>query len=366
MAESAEERTEAPTPRRRREAREKGQVARSNDLGGAVVLLAALIALYYLGQPIMFRLLEVMRYCLGDPNPGLLRAEAMPGLTLNAIVALGYVVLPLLLVMVLAAILAQVAQIGWSPTSKPLMPSLMRLNPVAGFSRFFSARHLVQLLFSIVKTVIVAWMAWYTLRDRYPLVISSAALHHWGVVAMLAELMFTLAMRLAILLLILGIVDYAYQRYRHEKDLKMTKQEVKDEMKSMEGDPKIKQKRRTLQIQLAIQRMRAAVPRADVVVTNPTEFAVALKYDDKIMAAPKVVAKGEGYMALQIRRIAIEHGVPIIERPPLARALFRAVEVGQEIPSQFYQAVAEILAYVYELAGKGSRRSRPAASTASA
>lgn len=365
MADSAQDKTEAPTPRRRQEARDKGAVARSADLGASVVLLAGLIGLYYLAQPIVGRLLEIMRYCLGNPDPSLLVPESMQSLSVNAIVSVGLVVLPLLLILVVAALLIQVTQVGWHPTTKPMMPSLSRLNPLSGVKRFASVRHVMLFLMSLAKMIVVGVVAYLTLRDRYALVISAAGLHHWGIVTLMAELLFSLAVRLSIVLLLLGILDFAYQWYKHERDLKMTKQEVKDEMKSMEGDPKIKSKRREMQIQLAIQRMRSAVPKADVVVTNPTEFAVALKYDEKTMAAPKVVAKGQGYMAMQIRRIAIENSVPIIERPPLARALYKMVEIGQEVPPQFYQAVAEILAYVYELAGRGYRR-RPSAAASPA
>jgi flagellar biosynthesis protein FlhB len=172
-------------------------------------------------------------------------------------------------------------------------------------------------------------------------------------VALLAgEVIFSVGVRIALLLLVLALIDYAYQRFRVQKELRMTKREVKEEMRRMEGDPLMKQRRRQIAVQMAQQRLKNDVPTADVVVTNPTEFAVALKYDSASMHAPKVVAKGTGYMAMRIRELAIGSGVPILERPPLARALYRMCEVGQEIPEQFYTAVAEILAYVYELTGR--------------
>jgi len=171
-----------------------------------------------------------------------------------------------------------------------------------------------------------------------------------------ADVLYRLAIRLGIVLLILAIVDYAWQRWKHERELKMTKQEVKDEMKRMDGDPQIKARRRDIARQMALQRARQDVPTADVVVTNPTHFAVALKYEEGTMHAPRVVAKGADYMAMRIREIAVAHGIPILERPPLARGLYKLVEVGQEIPEQFYAAVAEILAYVYELTGKSRRK----------
>jgi flagellar biosynthetic protein FlhB len=168
------------------------------------------------------------------------------------------------------------------------------------------------------------------------------------------ELVYALAIKLAALLIVLAIIDYAFQRWKHEQDLKMSKQEVKEEMKRMEGDPLVKQRRARVARQLAMQRVAAAVPKADVVVTNPTHFAVALQYDTKSMRAPKVVAKGADFMAMRIRQIAAVHGIPIIERKPLARALYAGVEIGQEIPPEHYAAVAEILAYVYRLAGRKS------------
>lgn len=358
MPDTAQERTEAPTPRRRREAREHGQVARSNDLGAAVVLLAGLLALYWAGRPLLGRLLEVMRYCLGATDDALIRADAMPVVGLTAVSATVYVLLPVLLGVAAASVLVQVAQVGWHPTVKPLTPNLAKLNPMAGFRRLFSARVGFGLLMNLLKMAAVIAVVYATVRDRYGLVVSAAGLHEWAIVGLLADLMFTLALRLAIVLLVLGLVDYVYQRYRFEQDLKMTKQEVREELRSMEGDPQIKRRRRQAQLDLTIQRIRSAVPKADVVVTNPTEIAVALKYDEMTMSAPKVVAKGQGFIAEQIRKIAIEAGVPIVERRPLAQALYRMVEVGQEIPPQFYRAVAEILAYVYELAGKGYRRRR--------
>jgi flagellar biosynthetic protein FlhB len=190
-------------------------------------------------------------------------------------------------------------------------------------------------------------------------------LPHLSVVGVGAELFFTLGLRLALVLLFLAILDFGYQRYKTTQELKMTKEEVKDELRSMEGDPKLRQRRRQIQMEMTLQRIRTAVPKADVVITNPTEFAVAIQYDAETMLAPKVTAKGADHMARRIRELAIEHGVPIVERKPLAQALYRTVDVGQEIPAQFYKAIAEILAYVYELSGKsyGVRRPVGAAAT---
>lgn len=356
MPDSAQEKSEPATPRRRREARDQGQVARSNDLTAAVVLLAGLIALNYTARPIVTRLVEAIRFCLGTTDPSMILPDSVPRLGLTVATTLAYVILPILLGLMAASILVGVAQAGWNPTLRPVTPSLSKLNPIGGLQRLFSTQSLVQLAMNLLKMTIVGFVAYQTLMDRYALVISAVGMHHWTIIGLLGELLFSLGIRLAIVLLILGIIDYVYHRYKFEKDLRMTKEEVKEEFRSMEGDPHVRQRRRKVQVDLATQRMRSAVPKANVVVTNPTELAIALQYDEKTMAAPRVVAKGQGFMAAQIRKIAIEHGIPIVERRPLAQALFRQVEVGQEVPPAFYRAIAEILAYVYELTGKTPRR----------
>jgi flagellar biosynthetic protein FlhB len=182
--------------------------------------------------------------------------------------------------------------------------------------------------------------------------LSAGALDAPATYALGCHLVYRLAVRLGLVLLVLALLDYAYQRWNWWRHLKMTKQEIKDELRNMEGDPLIRQRRRRAQLQLAIQRISAAVPQSDVVVTNPTEFAVALAYDEQTMAAPRVTAKGQDFLALRIRQLAQQHGVPIVQRPPLARALYAAVEVGQEVPPMFYRAIAEVLAYVYQLSGR--------------
>ena len=205
---------------------------------------------------------------------------------------------------------------------------------------------------SLLKLLLVAFVAWSAVRDRIGEIVMCQQLSFMAIFGLGAQIVYAIAMRIGIVLLILALIDYAWQRHRMEKQLKMTKQEVKEEMRSMEGDPHIKQRRKQLARQMAERRLQQTVPTADVIVTNPTEFAIALKYDQSTMHAPRVVAKGQDLLAKRIREIAIAHGIPILERKPLARALYRLAEVGQEIPDQFYSTVAEILAYVYELSGK--------------
>jgi flagellar biosynthetic protein FlhB len=356
MAETGQDRTEAPTPRRREEARRRGQVARSSDLAPAVILLGAMILLHTSGQQIMGRLMEITRRCLDASGDEALRVSTMTltlGMTFRQMAAL---VLPMLLVVFVIALVTCLLQVGFVFSWTPLTPSLDKVNPLHGASRMFSGRSVVHLVLGLAKMLLLALVTWSTVRGHIDLIAGASGLNHLSVVSAAADLIYTLGIRLGIVLLVLALIDYAYQRIRHERDLRMTKEEVREELKRMEGDPLLKRRRREVQRHLLLQRIRSSVPKADVVVTNPTELAIALQYETQTMTAPKVVATGADFLARKIREIAIEHGVPIVERKPLARALYRDVEVGQEIPAKFYKAVAEILAYVYELAGKKHSR----------
>lgn len=352
MADDKGEKTEDPTPRRREEARQEGQIAKSQDLAAAVTLLGGMIALNVLGTDILKKLLNGLAFFFGHGDRVMPTSDQFTELVVMAGKLVSGIVLPIMAALVVLSIIVNLIQTGLLLTLKPLEPKLEKLDPISGAKRLVSLRSFVRLLMSIGKMVIVAGVAYLTVSSQLKQIVYAMGLDHWAIFGLAANLVFTLAVRLGLVLLILAILDYIYQRYRHEQDLKMTKEEVKEEMRRMEGDPVVKQRQRRVQQQLAQQRMREAVPQADVVVTNPTELAIAIKYDAESMAAPKVVAKGADLMATRIRRIAIEHGVPIVERKPLAQALYRTVEIGDEVPPQFYKAIAEILAYVYELTGR--------------
>ena len=250
------------------------------------------------------------------------------------------------------------AQVGWLFTTKPLEFKFNRLNPISGLKRLLGLSSAVKLGMNLLKMSVVLGVAYITMRGQFEAIIAASALSHRTAVGLGAKLVYELGLRIGLALLVLALLDYWYQRWKHKDNLKMTKQEIKEELRQMEGDPIVKRRQRTAQFQLALQRIRQAVPQADVVVTNPTELAIALKYDSETMSAPKVTAKGRGLLARRIREIAIEAGVPIVERKWLAQAMYKIVEIGQEIPPQFYKAVAEILAFVYELAGKKRRWAR--------
>ena len=358
MAEEYGERTEAPTPRRRQEAREQGQVARSQDLTGAVLIVGAILLLNAFGRD----LVAALRTLLGDSlslrndhtaSAGVALAEALRSL---AHVALALA--PLLIGVILLVVMANILQVGLGLNFKRLQPDLAALNPLKGLGKMFGhGRSPVQALMAAAKLAALVLVAYSAVGDRLRLIVSAQELTYLQIFALGSQVVYAIGLRVGVALLVLAVIDFAWQKWRLEQQLKMTKQEVKEEMRRMEGDPKIKQRRRQIAMQIAHQRLKKDVPTADVVVTNPTEFAVALKYDSDAMHAPRVVAKGQGLMAQRIREIAIASGVPILERKPLARALFKLVEVGQEIPEELYSAVAEILAYVYELSGKARKAS---------
>jgi flagellar biosynthetic protein FlhB len=353
MAESNGDKTEAPTAKRRTEAREQGQIARSPDLTAAVLLVGGMYMLRWYGGGVVKALSTMMTDMLDSRSLSGVSTSDLGSLLMTSIHSIGVALTPLLLGMMIVAVLVNIAQTGLNFNFGRLQFRFEALNPVGGFSRLFSqGQGLVKLGMSLLKLLLVGLMAYSALHGRMTQIALSQELSFIQIFTLACDLIFNIAVRIGILLFILALMDYAWQRYHMEQSLKMTKDEVKDEMKSMEGDPRLKARRR----QIAMARLREAlkrdVPTADVVVTNPTEFAVALRYDPDSMVAPKVVAKGQGYLAARIREIAIANGIPILERKPLARALYKLCAVGSEVPEQYFSAIAEILAYVYELNGR--------------
>ncbi len=357
MAEDFGDKTEAPTPRRRQEAREQGNIARSQDLTAAVLIIGAMILLNAYGPGLVTALKALVREMLSERAMQNLDGVSVLPDFLRAVVLAGGALAPLLIGVVLIAVLCNIVQVGFHLNGKRLAPNLMALNPFKGFGKIFGkGRSGMQLVMNVAKLLLVGFAAYSAVHDRLAQIVMVQQLEYLQIFGLGAELIYGVAIRIGVMLLVLAIADYLYQRFRIEKELKMSKQEVKEEMRRMEGDPKIKQRRRQIALQVATQRLNKDVTTADVIVTNPTEFAIALKYDSTTMHAPRVVAKGQGLLAQRIREIAIANGIPILERKPLARALFKLIEVGQEIPEQFYSAVAEILAYVYELSGRLKQR----------
>jgi len=349
----AGERTEAPTPRRLQEARREGNVARSQDLVSVGALLIAVIALRMLGPGIWDELRAVLVEGLGrQPNQELTPVTAMAmfrEFVSRALLALA----PFLAILVLAAIALNIGQSGPTLSSAKLKPRLSVLNPVAGAKRIFSKDGLVSLAKAFAKMGIIAGVVYFTMRGQMAAIATMPAMSVAQASALLASLAFDIAIRAAAVLFLLGAADYAWQRRQWLGRLRMTKEEVRRELKETDGDPQIKAAMRRRR-QSLLNRMIAAVPKADVVVTNPTHYAVALKYDPVTMPAPIVVAKGERLLALRIREVARKHGVPVLEEPPLARALYASVPVNQYIPANLFHAVAEVLAWVYALRQKAA------------
>lgn len=342
----AGERSEQPTPRRRQEALEQGRIARSHDLTAAVGLLAGLVLLNWLGPAILDQLLLLTRDIGRDVDVSTASVLVWLRRTAHAV---GLVLLPFLALLVALAIAGGAAQTGLHLTWTKLQPKLEHISPAQGLRRIFSKDSVARLAQGLLKMGCVAAIGYYTIAGDWALLCAAGELPVVGILHLSTTLVFKLALRMALVLLILGIADYLFQRWQLEQSLKMTKQEVKEELKRMEGDPLIKQRQREIQRKIAMQRLALDVPKADVVVTNPTHYSVALRYDQASMNAPKLVAKGKDFLALHIRQLARQHGVPIVERPPLARALYAAVDVGQEVPPAYYRAVAEVLAFVYRL-----------------
>ena len=354
------DKTQDATPHRRQKAREEGQVAKSQDLGSAVLLLAGVLAWMMSGGALIEFIGEYGQAQLG--GEAWLSADRQFAVVVwnRTFTQLARYMLPIFVVMFLVAILVNVAQIGFLFLPSKVGFDITRLDPLKGLKRLFSISSTARLGFGLFKMVVIATVACVSLYQERSAILGLTGLMLPDVTAFIASIIFWTTVKIGVALFILAILEYAFQRWKHEQDLKMTSQEVREEMKNLEGDPQIAARRRAVQRQLALNRMGEAVPKADVVITNPTELAVAVQYQPESMAAPIVVAKGAGVLAKHIRRLALENGIPIVEKKPLAQALYREVDVNQAIPHDKYAAVAEILAYVYQLKGKDIPESRAA------
>lgn len=346
------EKTEKATPKKRQESRKKGEVAKSQDLSGAVVLVSSFLTLLAFGGYFKKRLLylytDVFYHKIGME---VTKENVMTMFTDYAIQLL-LLLAPIFLVILVMALLANYVQVGFLISGEPLKMKLSKLDPIKGFKNLFSMRALVQFLITLLKLLIIGYLVYSTIWGERDKIAMMGRISIDDAFEFTAHLTMSLGLKIGAALFVLAILDFIYKKYEHAKNLKMSKQDIKDEYKKMEGDPLIKGKIRERQRRIAFQRMMQEVPKADVIITNPTHFAVALKYDGSNMEAPEVVAKGQDYIALRIKEIAKEHGVVTVENKPLARALYKRTEIGDSIPGDLFQAVAEVLAYVYKLKGK--------------
>lgn len=353
MAEDMGEPTEDATPKRRREAREEGNIARSQDAASAILLLGGVLVLSATIKPFLGALASMLEKSLvGDHVASGIRPEEVVEVLVPPFIEACLAGLPLILGATVIGILAHLWQVGFMASNKVLEPKFERLNPVSGFGRIFGMQGVIKTAMDILKVVVVGWIAWSLGTGILPQIVALPEVGLLRGFEEIGSMGLTLALQAGSALIVLGILDYAVQRFKHERDLRMTKQQVKEEFKESDGDPEIKQRRMKIARQLATQRLQTAVPKADVIVTNPEHISVAIQYDATTMGAPRIVAMGADALAFRIRQIATRHGIPIVERKPLARALYAKAKVGQEIPAEQYKAVAEILAYVYRLKGK--------------
>lgn len=359
MAENDQERTERPTAKRLEKAREEGQVPRSTELNAAAVLLVTAGSLHFLGGSVGATLLEVMKSALNvsptealDPGLALSAASAE---VLRALIACA----PILGLTMVAALVAPLALGGWNLSFEALAPNFSRLDPIAGFGRFFSAHGAVELGKAFGKFLIVATVAVAVLRKQSPHLLALGAAPLPVAIAQAATLASDALLAVSGGLVLIAAIDVPWQLWQYSDKLKMTRDEIRQEFKESEGAPEVRSRIRRTQREFARRRMMHEVPKADVVVVNPTHFAVALRYDESRMRAPLVVAKGTDLVAARIREIATEHAVLIFEAPPLARALHHSVEIGGEIPAALYVAVAQVLTYIYQLKAARTSGARP-------
>lgn len=349
------EKTEEPTSKKREDAKKKGQVARSQELNTAAVLLIGFFVLKVLWEYIYGNIAGYTTYIfshLGDE----VTIEFLMKSLLDIMMLLGQTAIPVMFAVLIAGLGINLYQVGITISTEKLEPKLDNLNPINGFGRIFSKRSLVELFKSLFKIAVIGFFLYRYLNEQVDHIPDFIFYDLEQSLVEFADIIFMLAFQIIAVIIALAVLDYAYQQWQTTQDLMMTKQEVKDEMKQTEGDPQIKGKIKQKQREMAMRRMMQEVPKADVIITNPTHFAVALMYH-KGMIAPVVLAKGQDRVAQRIKEIAGDYKIPIVENKPLARALYASVEVGGIVPRELYQAVAEVLAYVYRLKNKKIRRS---------
>jgi flagellar biosynthetic protein FlhB len=352
MPEDKSRKTEKPSAKRRQEARKKGQIPKSMEVNTVAVLMAALFVMYFTSGTIYQQLTGIMANSfmeagqVGRGDPDFHEILTSKGRQVMVVVA------PIMLAVFAAALLANFFQVGMIISSDSITPKLSRISPIKGFSRIFSLQSLMTLFKSLAKMIIISSTAFFIVRGEMDTILGLGQLNPEQIGLFSLRVAFKIFLLTCWIMVVLAMIDFAFQKWQNERDLRMSREEVKEETRQTEGDPHVRARIRAIQRDLARKRMMSAVPEADVVVTNPMHLAVALKYDYLQADAPQVTAKGQGLIAEKIKKIAGENDVPIIENKPLAQSLYRSVEVGQIIPAEFYQAVADVLAFVYQAKGR--------------
>ncbi|MDO4188802.1 MAG: flagellar biosynthesis protein FlhB [Lachnospiraceae bacterium] len=347
------EKTEQATPKKLEDARKEGQVAKSRELGNAFSLFALFISLRVFSGTVGYKIMGTFSD-IYNRIPTLIKMPegevpeiGFRNVFVATLINMLLIVLPIFAIAVALAIVVDIIQVGWKPTSKPLQPKGNKINPINGFKRMFSKDKLVELLKAIIKITLIVYIAYSTIKGQVGVLFTLYDLSLLGAIQVIGNVVIGMGLRISFFYLVLGLIDYGYQKWKFGQDMMMTKQEVKDEMKDAEGDPQIKGQQKRRMQEASRRRMMQQVPQADVVITNPTHFAVALKYDPEKFDAPYVVAKGEDFLAARIKEKARENNVEIVENKPLARMIYYNVDLGYPIPPELYHTVADILAAVY-------------------
>ena len=349
------DKTEKATPKKLEDARKEGRVARSSDLINGLMLLLMFFVLRIFGNFMAKGFFEsFVKYYNKTADISMEIFDVKQAVNIGNEIVFDIVIacLPVLIGSFLVAFVGNVVQIGWKVTTKPLKPKLDRLNPIGGLKRMFSQEKVVELIKSILKVLAIAIVAYNEVKDRWLFILNLYDFEFMQAIVNIFDIVLDVGVKISVLFVIIGIADFGYQKWKHLHDLRMSKQEVKDEMKQSEGDPQVKGRIRQKMREGARRRMMQELPKADVVITNPTHFAVAIKYDKEKAEAPYVLAKGADYVATTIKEAAKEHKIEIVENKPLARMLYYNVEIGEQIPPELYQMVAEVLAYVYSVKNK--------------
>lgn len=347
-----QEKNEQATDKRREEAREKGQVAKSRELASVAVLLTCLIYFYFNIGSLMQKMMTMMSSIFRSAGQTTISLDNASSYLNGLIIKAFLMLLPLFGFVFLVALLVNILQVGFLFSSSSVQPQFSRVNPLKGLKNIFSLRSLVELVKNIIKMAVIGFVAYVVISQEISHCLPLAEQSLWGIMVYMGKISFKILLNTCWVLILLAVLDYLYQRWEYEKSLRMSRQEIKEEFKNTEGDPIIKARIKRLQRDMARKRMMAAVPTADVIITNPTHLAVALKYEQEKRNAPYVVAKGAGPIAEKIREAARENQVPIVENKPLAQVLYKMVKIDESIPENLYRSVAEILAYVYSLRRK--------------
>lgn len=352
------EKTEPATAKKLKDARDEGQVAKSKELSAAIDLIALFLVLKifisYIGENLlsMFPVIYNKMPDIINDSAGGMSIFSATTVVNNVMLVILKVLAPVFIVGIMCCILINVFQVGWKVTTKPMKPKASKINPLSGFKRIFSKDSLFELLKSIAKIALIIYVAYTSIKDHQNELFLLYDIPLMQVIILIGNIVIDAGFQISLVYLVVGIVDWLYQKHKFKEDMKMTKQEVKDEYKNTEGNPEIKSRQRSKMRETSQRRMMQDLPTADVVITNPTHLSVAIKYDADQNSAPVVIAKGEDYLAMKIREIAKENNIEIVENKPLARMLYANVDVGAEVPPELYQAVAEVLAFVYSLKNK--------------